>query len=191
MAVLGHREEIAADIADRALVAPEGITVTFSTEAFKGLDAARVAAKRLQGAFNTMRLRERRRIQKQKGEHYKTMDSECYGKYDALACLVSPCPVGYTVRFLRKHMIDVGITVTDNATGEELIEFSPIGKLLAVLNQIMSDEDLAAGREGRKKRNPYTPVQLAFLRKHEPNAIPFYTEAFGIDFGEEADSDAA
>lgn len=163
----------AADLADKALEDPEGVSIFYSTDACGSLEAAKMASRRFQVAFNTMRTRDRNRLQKQKGESIHTINAETYSRYDYIACIRNPKENGWEVQLIRAKLIDMGVVVTSIATGEELLEFSPTGKRLDLLRDMMGAEDFAAKRERRKVRNPYTPENVAFLAEHDPGFLDF------------------
>lgn len=171
----------AGDLADKALDDPEGVAIFYSVDACGSMEAAKMASRRFQVAFNTMRTRDRNRLQKQKGESVHTILAETYSKYDYIACIRNPKENGWEVQLIRAKLIDMGVVVTSISTGEELFEFSPNGKRLDLLREMMSAEDVMAKRERRKVRNPYKPHEVEFIQLHDPTFIDFCYDTWKVN----------
>lgn len=173
----------ASNIADRALNTPEGLALQYTVDSTGSLPAAKVAAKRFQSAFNVMRNRDRRRLQRRNGENPHTLDAATYSPYDKLACMITPLPAdtGYEVRLCREDMLTIGVSIIDISTGLELPDYSSKSAMSDAIAGLLFAESEAAFRERRPKRNPLTTDHVAWVLKHEPETIEFFIERTGID----------
>lgn len=171
----------AARLADNALESPEGVAIFYADTACGSHAAAKVAAKRFQTAFNTMRTRDRNRIQRARGESTKDILTDVYSEYDSLACLCNPKEDGFEIQLIRTHLIDTGIIVRDIATGEELWEFSTTGRTSNFLVGLMTEEAFSAEKMRRPKRNIYTDEQVAWFEANDPSAIQIIKDMHGLD----------
>lgn len=171
----------AARLADNALESPEGVAIFYADTACGSHAAAKVAAKRFQTAFNTMRTRDRNRIQRARGESTKDILTDVYSEYDSLACLCNPKEDGFEIQLIRTHLIDNGIVVRDIASGEEIWEFSAIGRTSNFLAGLMTEEAFLAEKMRRKKKNIYTDEQIQWFLDNDPGAIQIIKDMHGID----------
>ncbi len=117
------------DAADRALDAPEGLTLTWRNSDH-GPDGSKFKSRSFQCAFNALRSRARRMKAAHTGRSVDALDMDTQGPYDRLACVRSPLPGGdgWYVGLLPAQMLYDEYQITDNATGEPLKGESPTDK---------------------------------------------------------------
>lgn len=173
-------------VADAALNDPEGVVLNFTTDNCGSFDGAKAASKRFQTAFCTMRVRERNRLQRQRGENIHVTSTDMLGRYDVLSCYRTPLPnqSGYEVRLTRAHLIDLDVPVISISTGQEIRELGRQEAQMTILNEIFAAEVLNAEKEQRRTRNPFTEPQMAFIRANDPEQVPWLLENFKIDISE-------
>ena len=185
--ILSASHERASVVADLALKTPEGVSLPYTIDNCKSFAAAKIASKRFQTAFCTMRLRERRRIQRGKGESTSDNLSDTRGPYDVLACFRTPLPngEGFEIRVTRSNMIDVNIPIIDVATGLPIENFTEKSRMLDVLMDLMLKEDTVAVQERRTIRNPFSRGQVEWILANDPESVAIFKDSFGVDITQE------
>ena len=163
--------------ADRALNAPQGVTVYFRIADHGTMAQCEHLARGFQVSFTSMRARARRLSAKIRGENPHMMDSMATGEYDRLVCqrALLPDGGGWSVGLYPTAMMLAGMEIVDNATGQPITD---IGKGQTEA-EALSERILRALIDKQRPTRP-TPEDMKRLWELAPDNAAFLTTTFNL-----------
>lgn len=170
--------------AERALAAPEGITLTFPNSKYNGPRGSALASRSFQTTFCALRSKAARRAQRHQGDITQALDSHINGRYSELACVRSLMPneEGWKIELCKAYSIDMAIDVFDRATGEQLKEFDPQEQRMSEMVNIFTTEILAYQKERRAYRPPFTEADKRWIWEYAPEVAKSMWDTTGASY---------